>query len=146
MTSTLSVHGPAPAGPHGPLGHGLDAVQVGVLGFEYGYSLERPDALVMSLVLTAGIGVFALAMWWDRSDRVRQTRRSDVAFWLHLLAAPMIAHPIFHLLGVTEGNDIGSGAAVMVVGIYVLFGLLGAVVSGLLTAFPIELVVALGLA
>ena len=66
---------------------------------------ERPDALVMSLVLTAGIGVFALAMWWDRSDRVRQTRRSDVAFWLHLLAAPMIAHPIFHLLGVTEGND-----------------------------------------
>jgi hypothetical protein len=68
--------------------------------------------------------VFALAMWWDRSDRVRQTRRSDVAFWLHLLAAPMIAHPIFHLLGVTEGNDIGSGAAVMVVGIYVLFGLI----------------------
>lgn len=85
---------------------------------------ERPDALVMSLVLTAGIGVFALAMWWDRSDRVRQTRRSDVAFWLHLLAAPMIAHPIFHLLGVTEGNDIGSGAAVMVVAIYVLFGLI----------------------
>jgi MFS family permease len=85
---------------------------------------ERPDALVMSLVLTAGIGVFALAMWWDRSDRVRQTRRSDVAFWLHLLAAPMIAHPIFHLLGVTEGNNIGSGAAVMVVAIYVLFGLI----------------------
>ena len=85
---------------------------------------EQPDALVMSLVLTAGIGVFALAMWWDRSDRVRQTRRSDVAFWLHLLAAPMIAHPIFHLLGVTEGNDIGSGAAVMVVAIYVLFGLI----------------------
>jgi hypothetical protein len=85
---------------------------------------ERPDALVMSLVLTAGIGVFALAMWWDRSDRVRQTRRSDVAFWLHLLAAPMIAHPIFQLLGVTEGNNIGSGAAVMVVAIYVLFGLI----------------------
>lgn len=85
---------------------------------------EQPDALVMSLVLTAGIGVFALAMWWDRSDRVRQTRRSDVAFWLHLLAAPMIAHPVFHLLGVTEGNDIGSGAAVMVVAIYVLFGLI----------------------
>jgi len=85
---------------------------------------EQPDEqLVLSLVLTVGIGVFALAMWWDRSDRVRQTRRSDVAFWLHLLAAPMIAHPIFALLGVTEGNDIGSGAAVAVVGIYILFGL-----------------------
>jgi hypothetical protein len=29
-------------------------------------------------------------MWWDSSDRARLTRRSDVAFWLHLLAAPMI--------------------------------------------------------
>lgn len=82
-----------------------------------------PD-LVMTLVLVAGLGVFTLAMWWDRSDRVRQTRRSDVAFWLHLLAAPMIAHPIFHLLGVTQGDDIGSGAAVLVVGIYILFGLI----------------------
>ncbi|AJA08365.1 hypothetical protein SKP52_07220 [Sphingopyxis fribergensis] len=82
-----------------------------------------PD-LVMALVLIAGLGVFALAMWWDRSDRVRQTRRSDVAFWLHLLAAPMIAHPIFHLLGVTRGDDIGSAAAVMVIGVYILFGLI----------------------
>lgn len=83
---------------------------------------EKPDALVMSLVLVAGLGVFTLAMWWDRSDRARQTRRSDVAFWLHLLAAPMIAHPIFHLLGVTQGDNISSAAAVMVVGIYIVFG------------------------
>lgn len=85
---------------------------------------DRPEEnLVLALVLTAGVGIFTLAMWWDRSDRVRQTRRSDVAFWLHLLAAPMIAHPIFALLGVTEGDDIASGAAVAVVGIYVLFGM-----------------------
>ena len=52
-------------------------------------------SLIVGLVfvLIAGLGVFTLAMWWDRSDRVRQTRRSDVAFWLHLLAAPMIAAP-----------------------------------------------------
>lgn len=82
------------------------------------------ETLVMALVLVAGLGVFALAMWWDKSDRARQTRRSDVAFWLHLLAAPMIAHPIFHLLGVTQGDNISSGAAVLVVGIYILFGLI----------------------
>lgn len=81
------------------------------------------EPLVMTLVLIAGLGIFTLAMWWDRSDRSRQTRRSDVAFWLHLLAAPMIAHPIFHLLGVTEGQNISSAAALMVVGIYILFGL-----------------------
>ncbi|MDZ3831424.1 MAG: hypothetical protein U0S50_06360 [Sphingopyxis sp.] len=85
---------------------------------------SNDPTLVMLLVLVAGVGVFALAMWWDRSDRMRQTRRSDVAFWLHLLAAPMIAHPIFHLLGVTDGANIGSVAAMMVVAIYVLFGLI----------------------
>ncbi len=85
---------------------------------------QNSPTLVMMLVLVAGLGVFALAMWWDRSDRVRQTRRSDVAFWLHLLAAPMIAHPIFHLLGVTQGDNISSGAATMVVVIYIVFGLI----------------------
>ena len=32
-----------------------------------------------------------------RLDPTRETRRSDVAFWLHLLAAPMIVHPVFTL-------------------------------------------------
>ncbi|MBL9070090.1 MAG: hypothetical protein JNM03_08880 [Sphingopyxis sp.] len=87
--------------------------------------VDSPDGtLPMILVLIAGLGVFTLAMWWDRSDRVRQTRRSDVAFWLHLLAAPMIVHPIFHLLGVTRGDDIGSAAAMLVLAIYIAFGLL----------------------
>lgn len=86
--------------------------------------MEHPnETLVLSLVLVAGAGIFAIAMWWDGSDRARQTRRSDVAFWLHLLAAPMMAHPIFALIGVTEGDDITSAAAVLVLGIYVLFGL-----------------------
>lgn len=87
--------------------------------------VPSPDGtLPMALVLVAGLGVFALAMWWDKSDRARQTRRSDVAFWLHLLAAPMIVHPIFHLIGVTRGDNIGSGAALLVVAIYVAFGLI----------------------
>jgi hypothetical protein len=78
---------------------------------------------VLAMVLVGGIGVFALAMNWDRSDTPRITRRSDVAFWLHLLAAPMIAHPLFSLLGVTENGVIGVGAAVGVVALYLVFGL-----------------------
>jgi hypothetical protein len=49
--------------------------------------------MVLGLVLVLGIGTFLFAMWWDSSDRARLTRRADVAFWLHLLAAPMIVHP-----------------------------------------------------
>jgi hypothetical protein len=78
---------------------------------------------VLALVLVAGLAVFAFAMRWDMSDRARTTRRSDVAFWLHLTAAPMIAHPIFALLGVTEGDNPGMGAALGVLGVYIAFGL-----------------------
>ena len=60
--------------------------------------------LILGFVLLLGIGVFLFAMWWDGSDRGRLTRRSDVAFWLHLLAAPMIVHPVFTLLGLNDGT------------------------------------------
>ncbi len=79
------------------------------------------DALVWPLLLVAGLAVFALAMRWDLSDRERQTRRADVAFWLHLAAAPMIAHPVFQLLGVF-GDAIGVGTAVLVLALYCVFG------------------------
>jgi hypothetical protein len=78
--------------------------------------------LILGFVLLLGIGMFLFAMWWDASDRARLTRRSDVAFWLHLLAAPMIAHPIFTLLGVTNGT-VSTGVGLLVVGLYILFGL-----------------------
>ena len=72
----------------------------------------RNILLVASLVL--GVGVFLFAMRWDASDPGRVTRRSDVAFWLHLLAAPMIVHPVFTLLGLNDGRaTIGEGLVVI---------------------------------
>ncbi len=88
-----------------------------------------PEPYLLPLVLVAGLGVFALAMRWDMSDPARETRRSDVAFWLHLLAAPMIAHPLFHWLGVTEGENIGLLAALGVLVVYVLMGLVALAVD-----------------
>ncbi|MCP1470946.1 hypothetical protein J3E64_002643 [Sphingobium sp. OAS761] len=75
------------------------------------------------LLLAAGVAIFLLAMHWDMSDRARMTRRSDVAFWLHLAAAPMIAHSLFHLLGVLNGDEISGGKALTVIALYVIFGL-----------------------
>ncbi len=85
--------------------------------------IEIDEASFLIPVLIAGLAVFAFAMRWDISDRDRITRRSDVAFWLHLLAAPMIAHPVFALLGVTGNTGIGVGAAIGVLAVYVVFGL-----------------------
>ncbi|WP_353203491.1 hypothetical protein [Sphingomonas sp.] len=75
---------------------------------------------IYPMLLVCGVAVFALAMRWDVSDRERRTRRADVAFWLHLAAAPMIAHPVFHMLGVF-GGDIGIGTALIVLGLYLAF-------------------------
>lgn len=85
-------------------------------------AIPESETLRFLLLLAAGIVIFALAMRWDMSDRARTTRRSDVAFWLHLAAAPMIAHSLFHLLGVFDG-EIGVGKAVTVIALYVVFGL-----------------------
>jgi hypothetical protein len=93
-----------------------------VLGIVQPGDGEAAKKLILGFVLLLGIGVFLFAMWWDASDRARVTRRSDVAFWLHLLAAPMIAHPIFTLLGLNSGA-VSTGEALIVVGLYVLFGL-----------------------
>ena len=78
--------------------------------------------ILLGFVLVLGIGVFLFAMRWDSSDPSRVTRRSDVAFWLHLLAAPMIVHPVFTLLGLNDGNaTVGEG--LVVIALYVALGI-----------------------
>ncbi|WP_118856715.1 hypothetical protein [Sphingomonas mesophila] len=84
--------------------------------------LPDNDNIMLGLVLMLGIGMFLFAMRWDSSDPARQTRRSDVAFWLHLLAAPMIVHPVFTLLGLNDGNA-GIGEGLVVILLYVALGI-----------------------
>jgi uncharacterized membrane protein YfcA len=79
---------------------------------------------VNAIIFACGLAVFALAMWWDMSDTRRQTRRADVAFWLHLLAAPMIVHPIFSMMGLLHGHETMPGQAAVVLLLYVVLGLL----------------------
>ena len=80
------------------------------------------------LFLLGGLAAFVLAMVWDRQDPQRQKRQSDVAFWLHLLAAPLIVHPFFAMLGILEGES-GALALLLVVGLYLLFGVVSLAVD-----------------
>lgn len=65
---------------------------------------NQPMAL-FAVAFVCGCIAFGLAMYWDSSDTSRTTRQSDVAFWLHLLSAPLIIHPVFLNLGILNGND-----------------------------------------
>jgi uncharacterized membrane protein YfcA len=100
----------------------VSAIAVFLLIAAIGQNFEQARDLVLGFVLLLGIGVFLFAMRWDSSDPARITRRSDVAFWLHLLAAPMIVHPVFTLLGLNDGHaTIGEGLVVVL--LYILMGL-----------------------
>ncbi|TXN24339.1 hypothetical protein FV217_03340 [Methylobacterium sp. WL9] len=103
--------------------------------------LGAEPPVLWTLLVLAGLASFAVAMHFDLSDRERLTRRSDIAFWLHLLAAPLIVHPV--LQTVTAGNaaTTGSGTAFAVIAIVLALSLVALVtdrrailVSGLLYA------------
>ncbi len=89
-----------------------------------------PDLLKrMNFILfAAGIAVFVFAMYWDMTDPLRQTRRADVAFWLHLLAAPLIVHPVFTLFGLLD-RDVGVGGAMVVMLLYVIMAVIALVID-----------------
>lgn len=89
---------------------------------------EVIERAIYPSVLVAGLAIFVIAMRWDMSDKLRTTRRSDVAFWLHLLAAPMIVHPIFVMLGLTDGAS-SVGLAGLVLAIYVGLGALALIID-----------------
>lgn len=102
---------------------GAAAVVATIIGLMAVATDGEIEPFLHPLLLISGLGVFALAMRWDISDPVRETRRSDVAFWLHLLAAPMIVHPIFAEIGVLEGT-LSMGGAVLVIGLYVVMAVI----------------------
>lgn len=82
------------------LGVAASGITLGWLAREQFPELSQKMHLVFFLL---GIAIFFLAMRWDMSDPARLTRRSDVAFWLHLLAAPLLVGPIFYFLHVIGG-------------------------------------------
>lgn len=75
-----------------------------------------------------GLAVFSAAMYFDVSDPRRATRRSDIAFWLHLLAAPLIVHPLISLTinGVSSLNDYD---AAIVLGVFAVLALVAIVID-----------------
>ncbi|CAN7217306.1 hypothetical protein [Rhizobium sp. LjRoot254] len=94
---------------------------------------RHPLILVFFLGLFALV-VFGAALKFDFADRNRLTRRSDVAFWMHLAAAPAILYTIMaHVyLGDKQGwfsAETTAGQAAMVVGAVLLLMLIGIVLD-----------------
>ncbi|MFG1480877.1 hypothetical protein V5F53_19795 [Xanthobacter sp. V4C-4] len=81
-----------------------------VLGFAEVLGPDAASAMRPALLAGCGVAIFALAMAFDLSDPRRQTRRTDIAFWLHMLAAPLIVHSLLGRFtgGGNPGTDIAA--------------------------------------
>ena len=77
-----------------PLAAGLVAIAINQIGMD---TLKTPIIFAVF-----GLLVFVVALWFDSKDTKRLTHLSDSAFWLHLLAAPMIVHGVMVSMLVSE--------------------------------------------
>lgn len=118
-------------------------------GFEE-FTREYPrTAGAIGLVFAAGM--FAVAMRYDFSDRMRETRRSDVAFWLHLVTAPALLFSAFLLVFGEDGfwwsGDPQIHEALAAIGMITVMAMLGIIIDrrAFVTAGMISLGVAFGI-
>ncbi len=81
----------------------------------------------VSLVFVCGLFVFALAMRFDLSDPARRTRRTDIAFWLHMLAAPLIVHPL--VSGFVGAGNLDTASALSVLAVFCGLALVALIVD-----------------
>lgn len=59
--------------------------------------------IVNIIGFVAAVVLFSIATWFDLKDRTREKRWSDVAFWLHLITAPVLLSSFISLLLYKEG-------------------------------------------
>ncbi|WP_412050509.1 hypothetical protein ACK6D9_02505 [Hoeflea sp. Naph1] len=81
-------------------------------------------ANALAVPLVCGLAIFLVAVWLDLRDRERQTVWSDCAFWLHVVSAPLLVHPLFIL---ATGQEVLSGQIEPGLSASVLLGLMMAV-------------------
>lgn len=135
----------------------LAAILLGLLFLGLSRASGQPDFITAhpsqsaAIFLAGALALFAVAMRYDLSDRFRVTRRSDVAFWLHLAAAPALLYAMLALVFLRDFNndalfsaEKGLPDALIVVVIVAVFMTIGLVIDR--RAFVTSGLVSLGLA
>jgi hypothetical protein len=95
---------------------GCGALTGTAVGLVYGLAPQLSSVAHNAVILACGLAIFVLAMRFDMADPQRLTRRTDIAFWLHLLAAPLIVHSLIDgMVNLASKPTPGSAVAIMLV-------------------------------
>jgi hypothetical protein len=111
-----------------PITLAAGAATLAIGGIALAGALLQSEVGLLLAALGAGLAIFALAMRYDMTDRERITRNTDIAFWLHLLAAPLMVHPVFALTGLLDGAPTPGGAAIVLL-VYLALTLVALVID-----------------
>ena len=82
-----------------------------------------------AFLFLAGVASFTLAMTYDRRDLTRTTINTDKAFWLHLLAAPLIMHSLLALSSNGDMDMQDQGYAFTSIAIFMVLSLVAVVID-----------------
>lgn len=66
--------------------------------------LVNNPSILSWIGIVSAVGLFATALKFDLSDIDRRTTRSDIAFWLHMAAAPALLYSIVSLFVMRGGG------------------------------------------
>jgi hypothetical protein len=88
---------------------------------------EPTQFFTYAMFLIAGLATLAAAQWYDMSDRERITRRADCGFWLTLIAAPLIVHPVAGLI--SSGQDTSVQANMLTIAVVIVFALVALIID-----------------
>lgn len=105
-----------------PLAIGL----VSIVIIQAGFDVKQTPIIVAVL----GFFVFVIAMGFDILDTKRVTHLSDSAFWLHLLASPLMVHGLMFTVLSSEQQWIKSlDSELIIISFFVMFFLLALLVD-----------------
>jgi hypothetical protein len=101
---------------------------------------EPTQSAMYGLFFFSGLAALTAALWYDMSDRERLTRRSECAFWLTLIAAPLIVHPIVGLIA--SDGEMSIQASLTTIVVVAFFALIALIIDR--RAFLVSSLVYLG--
>lgn len=123
----------------------LAALVLAGIGLAYFIVMQLSGAGTLEETVTSGfslvtafvfsLAAFAAAMWFDIRDRMRVTRRSDVAFWLHLGTAPALLNSALGvaLWQTSPGSfwmqSLTGGQAAVALAVLIAFMLIGLIID-----------------
>jgi hypothetical protein len=113
------------------------AVTLGTLIVTASGLVQDPSGIknIFYVMLFLGIVFFAIALALDFRDPERTGLASEVAVWLHIIAAATLANGLFSVLGVGLGNAAllgrggGTGIALIVLLVYLLLSLVAVIIN-----------------